>query len=153
MGKGRKCLLGCISIGLIFLTSCSMPRIIVYDDPLSAKEHNDLAVAYQKKEDLDLAEKEYKKAIARDRNWDIPYFNLGNLYYQKKDYKKAEEYYKKAISINPKNSDALNNLAYLLYLEGRYKEAWEYIQKALKIKQKPEYIDTYNKIKEKIEQN
>ncbi|SNZ10587.1 Tetratricopeptide repeat-containing protein [Persephonella hydrogeniphila] len=127
-----------------------MPRIVILEDPLSAREHNNLGVAYEKKGKLELAEKEYRKAIKKDKNWDIPYFNLGNIYFKKKEYRKAEEYYRKAIQLNPKNSDAMNNLSYLLYLQGKIDEAYRLIKRAISIKFKPEYIDTLKEIEEKI---
>lgn len=131
------------------ITSCSVPKIVIYDDPLTATEHNDLGVVYEKKGMLELAEKEYLKAIKKDKNWYLPYFNLGNLYYKTKDIGKSVEYYKKALKLS-ENPDVLNNLAYALYTNGEYTEALSYIERALHIEKKPEYFDTYNKIKEKI---
>ena len=152
MGKGRKSLLGYLSLILfsMVLHSCSIPKIIVFKDPLSAEEHNDLGVAYEKKGFIDLAEKEYKKAIKEKPDWDIPYFNLGNLYYKKGDYKKAIYFYKKAIQLNPNNSDALNNMAYVYYLLGDYTKAYYLIKKAISKKVKKEYIQTMKEIEEKI---
>ncbi|WP_457625805.1 tetratricopeptide repeat protein [Persephonella sp.] len=150
MEKSRKYILGCLPVVLFFVLSCSMPKIVVLEDPLSAKEHNNLGVVYERKGKLDLAEKEYKKAISKNKNWDVPYFNLGNIYFKKKKYTKAEEYYRRAVHLNPKNSDAMNNLAYLLYLQGKIDEAYRLIKKAISIKFKPEYIETLKEIEEKI---
>jgi Tfp pilus assembly protein PilF len=131
------------------LSSCSIPKIVVYDDPLTAAEHNDLGVVYEKKGMFDLAEKEYKKAIKKDKNLYLPYFNLGNLYYKKGEKEKAVEYYLKALD-KERNPDVLNNLAYVLYELGKYEEAKKYIEEALSIKKDPRYEDTYTKIKEKL---
>lgn len=131
------------------LFSCSFPKIVIYQDPLTAKEHNDLGVIYEKKGNLDLAEKEYKKAITKDKNWYLPYFNLGNLYYKKGELTKAEEFYRKALE-KEEDTDILNNLAYVLHLQGKNKEALEYIEKAMKINPKEEYRDTYDKISDKL---
>lgn len=136
-------------IFMFLITSCSIPRIVVYDDPLSASEHNDLAVIYEKKGMFDLAEKEYKKAINKNKNWYLPYFNLGNLYYKLGNKEKAIEYYFKALE-KEKNPDILNNLAYVLYELGRYEEAKKYIEDAISIKKDPKYEDTYNKINKKL---
>ncbi|MDM7273016.1 tetratricopeptide repeat protein [Sulfurihydrogenibium azorense] len=132
-----------------FILSCSIPKIVVYDDPLSASEHNDLGVIYEKKGKFDLAEKEYKKAISNDKNWYLPYFNLGNLYYKMGQKEKAVEYYLKSLE-KERNPDTLNNLAYVLYELGRYEEAKKYIEEALSIKKDPNYEDTYKKILEKL---
>ncbi len=132
-----------------FISSCSFPKIIVYDDPLSASQHNDLGVIYEKKGEFDLAEKEYKKAINKDKNWYLPYFNLGNLYYKMGKKEKAIEYYLKSLE-KERNPDTLNNLAYVLYEFGRYEEAKKYIEEALSLKKDPNYEDTYKKILEKL---
>ncbi len=150
MEKIRKCFSFCLPLIFVLIASCSMPKIIILEDPLSAEEHNNLGVAYEKKGMLDLAEKEYKKAIKKRKNWDIPYFNLGNVYFKKKDYKKAQEYYKKAIDINPKNTDAMNNLAYLYSLEGKYSEALRLIKRAISLNFKTEYLNTLKEIEEKV---
>jgi Flp pilus assembly protein TadD len=126
-----------------------MPKIIVYNDPLSAYEHNDLGVIYEKKGMFDLAEKEYKKAINKDKNWYLPYFNLGNLYYKKGDREKAIDYYLKALE-KEKNPDVLNNLAYVLYELGRYEEAKKYIEEAITMKKDQNYEDTYKNIIQKL---
>lgn len=136
-------------ITILFNLSCSMPKIIVYNDPLSAYEHNDLGVIYEKKGMFDLAEKEYKKAINKDKNWYLPYFNLGNLYYKKGDREKAIDYYLKALE-KEKNPDVLNNLAYVLYELGRYEEAKKYIEEAITMKKDPNYEDTYKNIIQKL---
>ncbi|WP_456393031.1 tetratricopeptide repeat protein [Persephonella sp.] len=134
----------------LFISGCSVPRIIVYEDPLSAEEHNDLGVAYEKKGKLQLAEKEYKKAADKKPDWDVPYFNLGNVYFKKGDYSLAEKYYKKALEKNPENTDAMNNLAYLYFIKGRLSEAYRLIKKAISINHKTEYIQTMKEIEEKI---
>ncbi|WP_200673353.1 tetratricopeptide repeat protein [Persephonella atlantica] len=152
MEKNRKGLFSYLSLILfsIFLYSCSMPKIVVLKDPLSAEEHNNLGVAYEKKGILDLAEKEYNKAIRKKPDWDIPYFNLGNIYYKKGNLKKALQFYKKAVELNPDNTDALNNMAYVYYLLKDYNKAYYYIKKALSKKLKSEYLQTMKEIEEKI---
>ncbi len=152
MGKNRKGLFGYLPLILFFIFSysCSMPKIIILEDPLSAEEHNDLGVAYEKKGLLDLAEKEYNKAIKKKPNWDIPYFNLGNVYYKKGNLKRALQFYKKAVKLNPDNTDALNNMAYVYYLLKDYQKAYYYIKKALSKKLKSEYLQTMKEIEEKI---
>lgn len=155
MGKNRQHLPGGISLAAVFLFccialwSCSMPQIVVLDDPLSAAEHNDLGVVYENKGMFDLAEKEYHKAIKQKNDWAVPYFNLGNLYFRQDNSDKAEWSFRKALHIDSDNPDVLNNLAYLLYEQGRTAEAKELIDQALTIQSKPEYLDTRSKILEK----
>jgi Flp pilus assembly protein TadD len=133
---------------LVFaLSACSMPRIVVLHDPLSAKEHIDLGVIYEQRGMLDLAEKEYLKAVDKQSNWAIPYFNLGNLAYKRKDLRGAEGYYRKALTLDNQNPDIMNNLASLLHETGRDDEARTLIDKALSLQQKSEYLDTQRTIK------
>lgn len=123
-----------------------MPRMVILHDPLTASEHNDLGVIYEQKGQLDLAEKEYLKAVQKDKKWYLPLFNLGNLAYQKPDLEKAEGYYRRALALDSTNPDVMNNLACLLHDICLDHEAGELITKALSIERKPEYIDTYKKI-------
>ncbi len=135
------------AIVVFALAACSMPRIVVLHDPLSAKEHIDLGVIYEQKGMLDLAEKEYLKAVDKQSNWAIPYFNLGNLAYKRKDLRGAEGYYRKALTLDNQNPDIMNNLASLLHQTGRDDEAGTLIDKALSLQLKDEYLDTQRTIK------
>ena len=132
------------SVSCFLLSSCSLPKIIVYDDPLSAKEHNDLGVVYYKKGEYNLAEQEFLKALKKDKNFYLAYFNLGNLYYKKGDVEKSIEFFKKALEIN-KNDDVLNNLGYVFLEIKDCKNAKYYLNQIKNIENKPEYKDTYEK--------
>jgi Tfp pilus assembly protein PilF len=155
MGENRHYIFSGVSLRVVFffvcvtLCSCTIPQIVVLDDPLSASEHNDLGVVYENKGMYDLAEKEYVKALKKEDRWAVPYFNLGNLYYKEGHYTKAEHSYRKALDIDKDNPAVLNNLAYLLYEQGRYKEALILVDQALTIECRQEYLDTRNKILEK----
>lgn len=159
MGENRQYIFSGVSVtfillfAVITLWSCTAPQIVVIDDPLSAAEHNDLGVIYERKEMYDLAEKEYNRAVKKREDWAVPYFNLGNLYYKQGMYEKAERSYKKALHMDNNNPDVLNNLAYLLYERGRYEEAKALIEQALSIERKKDYLDTHRKILEKSPDN
>lgn len=135
----------------IFL-SCSLPKIVILDDPLSPEQHNDLGVAYLKSGNLELAEKEFLKAL-KHKQWAIPCFNLGNLFYLKKDFDSSERYFKKAIKLDENYAEALNNLAFLFFERGvKLEEALKLVEKAINIEDRPEFIDTKNKILQKLKQ-
>ena len=85
-------------------------------DPLTAEEHNNLGVIYEREGKNDLAIREYKSAISNDNTLITPIVNLGNVYFKKGEYTKAEKYYKKALKKDKTNLEAANNLA-SLYLE------------------------------------
>jgi tetratricopeptide (TPR) repeat protein len=91
------------------------------EDPLTAEEHNNLGVIYEREGKYDLAVREYKRAASADRDLVVPLVNLGNVYQKKGDTKEAEKYYKKALQKDEYNMEAANNLANL-YIES----GWDY---------------------------
>jgi len=106
-----------LSLGLslmIFLVSCSLPKIIIQKDPLTPEEHLNLGVAYEKKGELDHAIAEYRLAA---KKLPLAYLHIGNAHFQKNEWVEAERCYKKAIEKDPKNADAHNNLAWLYYIK------------------------------------
>lgn len=135
-----------MAIFFILVTSCSAPRVVILKDPLTATEHNDLGVAYERRGLQDLAEKEYYKALEKEPGWWLPCFNLGNLFYLNGDYMLAQIYYRRALNLDSTNTDVMNNLANVLHDLGQEKEAMELISKALCVERKPEYLDTYRKL-------
>ena len=129
-----------------FLSSCSLPRIIVLEDPLTPEEHINLGVAYEKKGETGNAIEEYKKA---SKNIPAAFVYLGNAYMQKGDLEEAERYYRKAIKKQPDLSDAYNNLAWLYYTKKeKLREAESLVLKALELSPSNEtYQDTLSKIR------
>jgi len=96
------------------------------EDPLTAEEHNDLGVIYEREGKYDLAIREYRRAASADGELVVPLVNLGNAYQKKGDNDKAEKYYKKALKKDKHNIEAANNLANLYIETGRdYGEALE----------------------------
>lgn len=129
------------------LLSCSLPRIIVLEDPLSPEEHLNLGVTYEKKGELDNAISEYKKA---SKKLPLAYLYMGNVYFQKNEFDEAEIYYKKAIKKDPANADAYNNLAWLYFTKREnLDEAEKLALKAIELNpgKKEIYLDTLEKIK------
>ncbi|SHK40023.1 tetratricopeptide repeat protein [Thermocrinis minervae] len=135
---------------LLFVYSCSVPKIVILDYPLTAEEYLTLGYIYEKEGKLDVAQRYYEKAISKDRRLWKAYFNLGNVYTQKMEYERAQEAYEKAIALKPNDPDILNNLAYVLYKQGKPEEAYPYIKKALSIQKKPEYLSTLRQIEEAL---
>ena len=135
-------------IAFSLLTSCSLPRIIVLEDPLTPEEHINLGVAYEKSGETDNALKEYKEA---SKKLPSAYLYMGNIYFQKNELDEAERYYKKAIKKDSKNADAYNNLAWLYYTKKEnLNEAETLALKAIELNplKKETYQDTLEKIRE-----
>lgn len=136
-----------VLLALCLSAGCSLPRIIVLEDPLSPEEHLNLGVAYERKGELDSAIREYEAA---SKHLPVAYLYLGNVYFQKKELDEAERYYRKAIDKDPGNADACNNLAWLYYAKRENLEkAEELALKALALNpaKKDIYQDTLEKIR------
>jgi Tfp pilus assembly protein PilF len=101
------------------------------EDPLTAEEHNNLGVIYEREGKNELAIREYKKAISSDSSLVTPLVNLGNVYLKQGEFTESEESYKRALKLDEKNLEAANNLA-SLYLETgeNYKAGLEYMRQA-----------------------
>ncbi len=150
-----KKLLPLILILTFLAAACSIPKvpkIIVMDDPLTAEQHNDLGVAYEKNGDFDAARKEFEKAIQKNREWVIPYLNLGHLYYIQGNLDQAEAALRQGLRIKGDHPDLLNNLAWVLMEKGQLKEAKDLIDKAIAIEDKEEYEDTREEILDRMKE-
>ena len=132
----------------VVFSGCSLPRIIVLEDPLTPEEHLNLGVAYEKKGELDPAIKEYKLAA---KKLPLAYLYLGNVYFQKNELDEAEKNYRKAIRKDPPNADAYNNLAWLYCTKKEnLDEAKRLVLKAMELD--PSKGDIYRNTLEKIEE-
>lgn len=123
-GAARKLLLLAFLLPALALATlppagCSrIPRIIVLEDPLSAGEHLDLGVAYERKGELDLAAREYERALRKDARLVRARVNLGNVRLAQKKYDDARREYLRALEVSPGDLDAGNNLAWVAILSG-----------------------------------
>jgi Tfp pilus assembly protein PilF len=130
---------------LFVLSGCSLPRIIILNDPLSVEEHNNLGGIYESQEKFDLAAQQYREALKKDKKSVPALLLLGDLSFRTKNYAEAESAYKKAIKLEPKNGDTYNNLCWV-YLEQKVslEEAEDLITKAIAMtpEHRAYYLDT-----------
>jgi len=104
---------------LLLAGGCSrIPKIIVLEDPLTAAEHVELGVAYERKGELDLAQREYERALRKDGKFYRARVNLGNIFLSKKEYGKAREEYLLALELRPGDAEATNNLSWAAIFSG-----------------------------------
>jgi tetratricopeptide (TPR) repeat protein len=139
---GREAL---IIAAIIFLSGCSLPRIIILHDPLSAGEHDNLGHIYESQGKFDLALEQYREALKQDKKHVPSLLLMGELLYRMKDYAGAESALVKAVGLDPKNGDACNNLAWVYIQTGaNLIKGRELILHAMTINpdHRPYYLDT-----------
>jgi Flp pilus assembly protein TadD len=95
-----------------------VPKVIVLEDPLSAEEHVALGVAYERKGELELASREYERALKKDGSSFQARVNLGNVRLAEKRYADARREYLEALDLRPGEPGATNNLAWAAILSG-----------------------------------
>ncbi|HYA87044.1 MAG TPA: tetratricopeptide repeat protein [Nitrospirota bacterium] len=127
------------------LSGCSLPRIIILHDPLSAGEHDDLGRIYESQGKPELALEQYREALKQDKKHVPSLLLLGDLLYRMKDYAGAESALIKALALDPKNGDACNNLAWVYIQTGtNLVKGRELVVRALTLTpdHRPYYLDT-----------
>jgi Flp pilus assembly protein TadD len=125
-----------------------MPRVIILNDPLDARQHNDLGVSYQQRGESDLAVREYGRAAELDRQWARPLINLGNVQAERGEWGQAEKSYRQAMRREPGNAEAMNNLAWVLLRAEKTGEALDWAEKAVAANpREPAYLDTLAEIR------
>ncbi|HSO56562.1 MAG TPA: tetratricopeptide repeat protein [Candidatus Nanopelagicales bacterium] len=106
-------------LAFLLAGGCSrLPKVIVLEDPLTAAEHVELGVAYERKGELDLARREYERALRMDRTFYRARVNLGNVFLAKKEYGQAREEYLRALDLRPGDAEATNNLSWAAIFSG-----------------------------------
>jgi tetratricopeptide (TPR) repeat protein len=129
----RHVLFGALFIAeLLILEGCSLPRIIILNDPLSAEEHVKLGRIYESQGNADLAAQQYEAAVKMDPKCVSSLLLLGDLSFRSGNYEAAESAYQKAIALQPENGDIYNNLCWV-YLKQNHgiDKAGDLIKKAL----------------------
>ena len=121
-----------IALSLSFSGACSLPRIIILNDPLSAEEHAKLGRVYEAQGKPDLAAQQYEAAVKRDPKSVSSLLLLAEVSFRTENFEAAENAYKKAASLQPGNGDIYNNLCWVYLKQGRSIErAEDLIRKAI----------------------
>ncbi|MDA8100478.1 MAG: tetratricopeptide repeat protein [Nitrospiraceae bacterium] len=134
-----------LTIVILSLSACTIPRIIVLHDPLSVDEHLQLAAIYEVQQKFDLARDQFHQALEKDKKSVRAWQLFGDFSFRRKEFGQAEDAYSRAAALDPKNGDLLNNLAWV-YLElGKNPEKAEKLARQaieLSPSHRPYYLDT-----------
>ena len=101
--------------------------------PDSAILTNKIGIAFHQMLQLDLAKKNYQKAIKLDRRYSEAINNLGTIYYSQKSYRRSIGCYKRALRYSAPTASIYANLGAAYFGRKRYKQAAEYYEKALQL--------------------
>ncbi|MBK7368930.1 MAG: tetratricopeptide repeat protein [Candidatus Eisenbacteria bacterium] len=96
----------------LVVTGCS--HLVILRDPLSANEHNDLGVAYERGGQPALAAVQYRRSLRLDPRQPRVWVNLGNAEAAQGKWRSAAKSYERAHHDAPEDPDAMNNLAVAL---------------------------------------
>ena len=101
--------------------------------PNSAVLANKIGIAFHQLLQLDLAKKNYERAIKLDPKYAEAINNLGTIYYAQKSYRRAIGYYKRAIRYSHPAASMYANLGAAYFGRKDLKHATECYDQALKI--------------------
>ena len=94
---------------------------------------NKMGVAYQHLAAIDLAKKDYQKALLIRPNYPEAINNLGAAYFAKRDYKKAIRLYRKALELMPDSAIVAANLGTAYFARRDYRHGLDAYQMAFRL--------------------
>ena len=101
--------------------------------PDSATIANKIGIAFHQLLQLDLAKKNYERAVKLDSKYPEALNNLGTIYYAQKSHRRAIGYYKKALRIGTPSASIYANLGAAYFARKKYKDATECYEQAVKL--------------------
>ena len=117
---------------------------IIYDNQ-SYIAFNNLGLAYQNLNEIELAEEYYNKGLEINPNGFEIFHNLGNLEVKKKNYTKARELYIKTIGLYPNDAETFYNIAKIYTdFEGNFVLGKVNYLKAIDLE--PDFVMAYNNL-------
>src|SRR2546429_662616 len=102
---------GVLLLPVVIAALAGCAHLVMLHDPLDASEHNDLGVSYEAGGQIDLAAREYRRALSLDPHDARFRVNLGNVEAAGAHWASAERCYRRALRDSSTDADALNNLA------------------------------------------
>jgi tetratricopeptide (TPR) repeat protein len=100
-------------------------------EPESAILDNKIGIAFHQLSLLDLARKNYQRAIKLNPEYSEAINNLGTIYYSEKSYRRSINLYKHALKVSAPCASIYANLGAAYFGRKDYKQATAYYQQAL----------------------
>ena len=94
---------------------------------------NKIGIAYHQMMELDLARRNYERAVKLDPKYSEAVNNLGTIFYARKNYRKAVSYYNRALKMKPNSASIYSNLGTAQFARKKYKQALEAYDTALSL--------------------
>jgi tetratricopeptide (TPR) repeat protein len=105
-------------------------RLAPKDSPVVT---NKIGIAFHQLLLLDLAKKNYERAVKLDPRYGEAINNLGTIYYAQKSYRRSIGYYKKALRCSNPTASIYANLGAAYFARRNYKVASENYEEALRL--------------------
>ena len=94
---------------------------------------NKAGIAYHQLQDLNNAEKYYRRAVKLKPTYGEALNNLGTIYYAKRSYRNAVNQYKRALRVSPGSASILSNLGTAYFARKQYDLAMQAYEQAMAI--------------------
>ena len=94
---------------------------------------NKTGIAFHQMMELDLARRNYERALKLDPQYSEAVNNLGTIFYARKNYRKAVKYYNRALKLKPNSASIYSNLGTAQFARKKYKQALEAYDTALSL--------------------
>jgi tetratricopeptide (TPR) repeat protein len=114
----------------MYREAIDMYRLGSPDSPVLA---NKIGIAFHQLMQLDLAKKNYERAIKLNPKYSEAINNLGTIYYSQKSYRRSIGCYKRALRYTSPTASIYANLGAAYFGRKNYKQATEYYEQALKL--------------------
>jgi tetratricopeptide (TPR) repeat protein len=131
--------------GDIMMAQKKFREAIDFYKPEAAKNAiaaNKTGIAYHQLQDLQNAEKYYRRAVKLNPKYPEAINNLGTVYYARKSYRRAIAQYKEALRITPYSASVLSNLGTAYFARKQYEDAMKTYEQAVAIN--PEIFDPHS---------
>jgi tetratricopeptide (TPR) repeat protein len=99
----------------------------------SAVIANKIGIAFHQMMEMDLARRNYERAVRLDPKYSEAVNNLGTIFYARKNYRKAVSYYNRALKMKPNSASIYSNLGTAQFARKKYKQALEAYDTALSL--------------------